>query len=270
MNSDFYGLRRVNPYLGVIQVIDLGVVRAYSSDGKRWQPRRVFDREYFGSVSEASHDCGFDLLPKDALMAAIEDRPAIPFPLGDHYELWLLHKDTAVPLALLKTCRWQREVEDTVKDPAWHAYVPSHGAAAQRHASLEDAVNAMARPRPRAQWFLRNSDGSGEGLGGLRVEDLQHRSLPPTSFPELLVDEALWTGSAEQSLLQDFHHDLAPLLLAHQGLSDATRNRLERASWAAPARLLDCYRMIPEVLDPDGLEVALVAAKLMRSGVAVG
>jgi hypothetical protein len=56
------------------------------------------------------------------------------------------------------------------------------------------------------------------------------------------------------------------LLLAHQNLSPATRRWLETAARARPLRLLDNYAMFPEVLDHDGMQVALVSAKLMQAG----
>lgn len=277
----YYALRRVNPYLGMIQVIDAGAVRAYSSTGERWQPRRVFDARQFSTASEASHHCGFDLLPKDALLEAIHHRPALPFPQTDRYELWLLHRESAMPLALLRTCFWEHEREQ-VADPTWRPFMPglahfqvtflprSRGAVADaRHcqAELEQLVNFAARPQPSTQWFRRQEDGSGEGLDGLRLDPAcAGRCLPVACFPELLVDEVCWHEEWQRDLVSAFHDSLAPQLLVHQRLQDATRARLESAAQRAPGRLLDTYRMIPELLDAEGMTVAMVTARLMGSG----
>ncbi len=277
----YYAVRRVNPYLGVIQVIDTGVVRAYSSSGERWQPRRVYDSQQFWSVSEASHNCGFELLPKDALLAAIRDRPAMPFPLQDRYEFWLLHKQSRMPLALLKTCHWERDM-GSVQNPVWRPFPPGESrfqvpflrnraqqacSALECQAELERMVNYAARPQPSAQWFRRHDGGAGEGLNGLRVEaELVGRHLPADGFPELLVAEYGWPEAIQHELVMAFHDHLAPLLLVHQSLHVDTRARLERATQAAPARLVESYRMIPELLDEEGMAVAMVTAKLMNAG----
>lgn len=277
----YYALRRVNPYLGMIQVIDAGAVRAYSSTGERWQPRRVFDARQFSTASEASHHCGFELLPRNALLEAIHKRPPLPFPQRDRYELWLLHRETARPLALLRTCFWEFEREE-VTDPTWRPFLPgrahfqvaflprSRGAVADaRHcqAELEQLVNFAARPQPSTQWFLRREDGAGQGLDGLRLDPaLVGRRLAVEYFPELLVDETSWPEAWQCELVRAFHDSLAPQLLVHQRLGPATRARLEGAAQRAPRRLLDTYRMIPELLDEDGMTVAMVTARLLGSG----
>ena len=277
----YYSLRRVNPYLGMIQVIDTGAVRAYSSSGERWQPRRVFDAGQFATASEASHHCGFELLPKDALLEAIHNRPALPFPQRDRYELWLLQRGSGLPLALLRTCFWEHERE-TVTDPTWRPFMPgnahfqvsflprSRGAPADaRHcqAELEQLVNFAARPQPSTQWFLRREDGSGLGLEGLRLDQgLMGRQLDAACFPTLLVDENVWAEAWQRELVAAFHASLAAQLLVHQGLDSDTRARLEAAAQRAPQRLLDTYRMIPELLDSEGMTVAMVTARLMGGG----
>jgi hypothetical protein len=277
----YYSLRRVNPYLGMIQVIDTGAVRAYSSTGERWQPRRVFDTGQFWTASEASHHCGFELLPRNALLAAIHERPILPFPQRDRYELWLLHRESGQPLALLRTCFWEHEREE-VADPTWRPFMPgrahfqvaflprSRGAMPDaRHcqAELEQLINFAARPQPGTQWFLRQEDGSGLGLDGLRLDPARvGRRLPVDSFPELLVDEDHWPESWQADLVRAFHDSLAPQLLVHQRLSATTRARLEQAAQRTPQRLLDTYRMIPELLDAEGMTVAMVTARLMGAG----
>lgn len=277
----YYALRRVNPYLGMIQVIDTGAVRAYSSTGERWQPRRVYDTQQFWTASEASHHCGFELLPKDALLEAIRDRPALPFPQLDRHELWLLQRESGQPLALLRTCFWRHEREE-VADPTWRPFLPGSahfqmrflpagrtGSQDARHcqAELEQLINFSARPQPSTQWFLRRDDGSGEGLDGLRLDPaLVGRRLAADRFPELLVDEGCWPEAWQRQLVRAFHDSLAPLLLVHQHLGEATRARLERAAQRTPQRLLDTYRMIPELLDAEGMTVAMVTARLMGAG----
>ena len=275
---EYYCVRRVNPYLGTIQVIDAGSVRAYSTTGKSWQARRVYDSERFWSEHDvAAIGMGEGDLSKQALFKAIKHRPPLPFPDGDRYELWLLHKSSRLPLALLKTCRWEHDIEP-VTDPKWQPFSPSMQGFAMDVSGvhlpadgmralerLAQLVNFAARPMPVAQWFERRADGGGIGRDGLRVgPELLGRQLPAEAFPELLVDEQ-WDSEAERGLVRAFHDWNAAQLLAHHGLARSTRARLEHAVSRHPDALLDTYPVLPEVLDPQALKVALVAARLIRS-----
>jgi len=265
--AEYYGIRRLNPYQGVIQVIDLGGVRIYSSDGRRWQVRRV---EVPAGVRAAGE------IPAAEARAALEGRPPVPWPLADRHELWLLDRRDGRPLALLASCRWRWEAA-MPEDPTWRPFAA--GAARFRSAAYERAtglrqghaerlarlVEHAARPHPRAQWFERRPDGSGLGLHGLRVgPELAGRVLARTAFPELLVRED-WEDPAERALVADYHAWHAPALLAHWDLRPATRARLERAAAARPVALLEAWPAIPEVLDAARVRVALVQGRLMRA-----
>lgn len=272
---DYYSIRRVNPYLGVLQVVDTGEARAYSGNGRRWQVRKI---ENPGAATERSEwqETGAPRLvdPPVDMLAALERRPRVPFAPGDRYELWLLRRDGLTPLALLRTCRWAREMEP-VRDPTWRSFLPGSGGfriaslpqdlAPERHRdALERQVNLAARPRPVAQWFERHADGGGTGLVGMRVDDaLNGRRLGADAFPELLVDER-WDSARETAVVMAYHDWNAAALLAHQNLCHETRARLESAARRRPAPLLDTYPLIPEVLDPEAMKVALVTARLSR------
>lgn len=275
MFVDYYSIRRVNPYLGVLQVVDTGEARAYSGNGRRWQVRKV-DTRAAPADAGGWEGAGAPRLvdPPLDMLAALEGRPRVPFPPGDRYELWLLRRERLTPLALLRTCRWAQEMEP-VRDPTWRSFLSDAGgfrtaslpatASAARHRDvLERQVNLAARPRPVAQWFERHDDGSGTGLTGMRVDTaLQGRRLPAEAFPELLLDEA-WDSARDTEVIAAYHDWNAAALLAHQGLRRATRARLEAAARRRPRPLLDHYAVIPEILDREAMKVALVAARLSR------
>lgn len=270
----YYALRRFCPYQGMIQVVDVGAARAYSTDGRHWTVRLQNPADTRrADVQDAT---------ADDLMQALNDRPPLPFPQQDRVELWLLDKRTRLPLALVKTRRAVADI-DEVKDPSWRPFLTNSGfhcaALVDAHAArrpsesqppraqdvLERQVNLAARPLPVLQWFERLPDGSGIGHDGLRVDDtLRNRQLPREAFPELLVADR-WEDATERELVRDYHAWHAPLLLAHQNLSRATRRWLETAAQRHPARLLDNYAMFPEVLDRDAMQVALVSAKLIQA-----
>lgn len=279
MRVAYYALRRFSPYQGMIQVVDMGSARAYSTDGRHWTVRLQSPNARL-SANDAGNE---PMASADDLMKALNERPPLPFPQQDRIELWLLDKATGLPLALVKTRRSLEEM-DEVKDPSWrpflsadsgfscatletsqHARPGNHSFASRAQDVLEREVNLAARPLPALQWFQRLDDGSGIGWEGLRVDERwEGRHLPREAFPELLVSDN-WRDGTIRALVQDYHAWHAPMLLAHQNLSPATRSWLEAAARRRPLRLLDNYAMFPEVLDQDAMQVALVSAKLMQS-----
>lgn len=283
--SPYYGVRRLGPYLGVIQVIDVGDACAYSTNGHSWRIRQQTASGRFRWGVPHAAGTGNDMVritnaPK--LVEALERHPPVPFPIRDRYELWLLRHETRKPLALLST-RYRADEIEAVRDPHWRALpttdsgftsptllVKEAASRRRRHPShrdeLESLVNMASRPLPAAQWFERQTDGSGVGLDGLRLQDNEcGRILPGQDFPELLVSED-WPDEVAQGLIDDYHNWCAGPLLAHQNLSRQTRERLERAACQRPVDLLAAYPLIPEIFDQGAIDVALVSARLMNAG----
>lgn len=283
--NPYYGVRRLGPYLGVIQVIDVGDACAYSTNGQTWRVRQQTASGHFRwGVTQVSDDSvdQVRIVNADNLVEALRHRPPVPFPIRDRYELWLLNKQSRKPLALLRTRYKAREMEE-VSDPHWRPFLmtdtdfvsptlqqkeqqqPQRGWPTPHRDQLERQVNAASRPLSAAQWFERNADGSGTGCRGLRIEaDEVGRTLSPDDFPELLISSA-WDDELQLGLVEDYHEWYAALLLAHQNLSPPTRERLEKAACKRPQTLLASYALIPEIIDQEAVEVALVSAKLMNA-----
>lgn len=283
--SPYYGVRRLGPYLGVIQVIDVGDACAYSTNGRSWRIRQVTASGRFRwGVAQVSSDSMEDvrLVGADNLVQALKKQPPVPFPIRDRFELWLLSSGTRQPLALLRT-RYKATDIEPVNDPHWRPFLMTDTefvsptlAARERTETrrgwriphrdqLERQVNVASRPLPAAQWFERLADGSGVGGCGLRLtDDEDGRVLDAGAFPELLISED-WEDATQQGLVADYHDWYAGSLLAHQNLSPATRTRLEQAACKRPTALLANYPLIPEVIDRDAIEVALVSARLMNA-----
>ena len=285
MNAEYYSVRRLCPYRGIFQMVDVGIAYAYSEDGLSW---RAFCKNLAGRYSRAGiwvegeggqlQNCS----DSDTLIEALQNRPMLPFALQDTVELWLLNKNTGLPLALLDSERPSFPAQK-VMDPTWYPCVLTDTSFradclatrdAARHAKawpelhrdvLAKQVNQAARPLPAAQWFTRSSDGGGVGMEGLRVEAGQlGRQLNKTDFPELLLDE-VWKEQTEAELVREYHAWQAPLLLAHSGLSRSTRVSLEQSACKFPAKLLEIYRLIPKFVDEQAIQVALVEARLERA-----
>ena len=285
MTTPYYGVRRLGPYLGVIQVIDVGDACAYSTNGRTWRIRLQTSSGRFrwGATLVSDEDLNeVTIVNADNLLEALRKRPPVPFPIRDHYELWLMNSNNRKPLALLKTCYQSSDISE-VKDPHWQPFqMAGSGFVSQtlekQHAAkkravnitphsgqLEQQINMASRPNPIAQWIERQTDGSGIGKTGLRIEDKDiGRQFNAEEFPELLVSEE-WQNKTEQGLVNDYHNWQAAWLLAHQNLTKQTRTNLEQAACKRPQSLLSTYTLIPEIIDQAAIKVALVSAKLMNA-----
>lgn len=285
MTSPYYGVRRLGPYLGVIQVIDVGDACAYSTNGHAWRVRQQTSSGRFRWGATLVSDENLSevrIVNADNLLEAMRNRPPVPFPIRDRFELWLLNKKTLKPLALLKTCYTPVDIS-RVSDPHWRPFLMTdtgfvsetlekveagkkqRGWKVPHRDRLDRQVNVASRPYPIAQWIERQPDGSGIGKGGLRVNDSDiGREFDADDFPELLISED-WEDETEQGLVRDYHKWQAAWLLAHQNLKPETRRQLEQAACKRPQSLLSTYSLIPEILDADAVEVALVSARLMNA-----
>ncbi|HNQ03680.1 MAG TPA: hypothetical protein PKH69_03625 [Thiobacillaceae bacterium] len=285
MYPRYYARRRVNPYKGVVEVVDVGDATAHSFDGLRWHLRADDGYGLVRPVGVWQADGGLLAGRPGAapeLLAALETRPALPFPLTDLWELWLLHGQTGLPLALLASAS-AGEPRVATPDPQWHAFVQKyqgfHSAALARHADGDAAgshgerlallVNQAARPEVGAQWFLRDASGAGQGADGPGLPAAwQGRSMPAECFPELLLSAATpgaGNSRLEQSAIDDYHAALAPLLLLWPRLRDTTRERLEIQARDKPRWLARIHRLLPRVMDPARLNAVLVAARLEQA-----
>lgn len=279
MYPRYFALRRVNPYRGVLQMVEAGDATAYSQDGLSWhirsddgygwvRPSGIWI-EGKGLVAGQAKDLG-------DILAALDGRPALPFPFFDTQELWLLDKESGLPLALLAT---DRATAEHAEQPSadWYPFVQTYNgfhsstltqraeAGARHRDFLTRQVNNAAKPYAAAQWFQRNQAGEGSGGYGLRIpSEWRGRQLPAAGFPELIVRET-WNSRLEKSVIDDYHAWLAPILLLWPRLSTATRARLESLACEKPRWLARVHRLLPTMLDAPRLKAALVAARLEES-----
>lgn len=278
----YYALRRLNPFRGVVQIVDIGDAEARSQDGVTWHLRADDGQGWVRPVGIWVEGEGLKAGVGErypALLAALAAKPALPFAMADSVELWLLDKASGLPLALLaanRPCVHRHAPPELEWIPFALTYrgfrspaLAEHDVGlpnAPRHRDyVERMVNLRARPYAAAQWFRRNPDGGGEGLSGYRLESgWEGRSLAREAFPALLVDEN-GNSRLERSVIWDYHAWLSPLLLCWPHLDDAVRARLEQAACARPAWLTQVYRLLPRILDQQALQAALVAARLEQA-----
>ncbi|TCV88167.1 hypothetical protein [Sulfurirhabdus autotrophica] len=282
--AQYYSIRQLNPYRGVVQIIAAGNTQALSVDGVHWHARSqsIAGRYYSVGGFNDEENRLIDFSERGVLLEAFHHRPATPFTLEDNTELWLLNKDTGLPLALLAS---KRSGEPSTQDayPTWLSFNLRDNSFVAESLKARDAlrdkrawpephreiinnlINHAARPYPAAQWFKRHDDRSGEGLAGVRVvAEWEGRLLSPEDFPELLLEEK-WLNTENAQLVKEYHEQVAPDLLTHPYLLRATRESLEWAAAAQPEKLLQIYRLIPEFVNREEVEVALVKARLMMA-----
>lgn len=201
----------------------------------------------------------------------------LPFPRADHRELWMLDDDTQQPLALLASAVHEVE-QQSYRDASW---VPMLRGAREFIAPsladqqsdqiqrphqdhLIDAVQRRAGRPARAQWFLRNQQGVGTGLGGLRIEDaLQGRVLAAQDFPESLLSRE-WQDTKSKILIEEYLGWLAAQLLTLP-LQAATRAYYEGHAKDNALEVFALYRLYPEIHDQDAMDALLVQARLMSA-----
>ncbi len=275
----YYSMRQLSPYQGTIQIVELPGFRAMSVDGITWQVQTLSPRLRFSvyGVWRADRSSILDNEHTHALLEALRNHPPLPFALADRLELWLLDAtEERLPLALLASTlphlsppRVAQAVWRPTLDGDASFVAPSRGARAEHAAHrdlLAQCVRAAAGPFARAQWFMRDADGNGVGLTGLRLEQHVHgRRLARDWFPELLVRED-WEDAADRDLVCDFHDWQAPRLLTHPDLTPATRERLERAACRQAEQLYAVRALLPEVINTDLVKTALVEALIRRAG----
>lgn len=303
-----YAVRRVNPFLGVTQVVELDIGRALSTDGVNWEIQLAVERPggwgslnrdrgerqfyRYGVWSNEEGLANFPVHPAldatalreaaDTLIAATgERRSALPFPLADHFELWLLDDADGAPLALLATLSMQHLIP--LRHPAaWSAapagvdgfLAPSmigHGPAgdsARRPRCHLDAVEELVQRRAgssrRMQWFERRHDNAATLAG--RSAGSKHQR-PEVVLPELPLAEH-WVQAADEALVGDYLAWLAPRLLTLP-LSPLARARMERAAAANPTLVDRWYRLYPAIADVDLLNRVRVQARLMEAAAAI-
>jgi hypothetical protein len=305
MSVQCYAQRLLNPFRGAVHVIRYASAEAVTTDGVHWDiyvsndallrdlppDCRVQTSDIrYGSWSAAQGlkrgpiNLYDDFLVMEEMGARVYEHltrvhDRVPFPFADRFELWLLDR-AGRPLALLASACSEREAALDQSARTWQAGYAARerfhsSALAMRYGPdaggqtaadyLTAYVNACAGPKPVVQWFRREADGTGCGLGSSDpVQAAEGRTLAAEDFPTFFLSE---TGhDAEHGrLIRDYHAWQAPWLLLLQGLAADRRAELERQARAQALEVARQYRLYPEVRDQGQINAALVEAVLLSS-----
>jgi hypothetical protein len=279
-----YSKRLLQPYVGVVQVADLGWARALSLDGVNWAIRYSRDENKQTRHGRFSHDPRVNLSmivttdgnsPKTRVIRPNLDPEQVrldsqrvfdvicdtqvPFEAADCYEYWLLDGSDESPLALLHSCLKAEEMRLPVPPPEWFTIsavelaIPDPDPEPQEPSTYQPPVNhrlqqlveMRAGNSPRAAWFDR-------------------RESSTVYFPPCLIRDE-WDDPEYQRLCTAYLERLAPRLLMIDGLPGMVRQRLEQAACEYVFDVDEFYPLYPDVINNSILNVARVEARLRRS-----
>lgn len=282
-----YAIRRVNPFLGVLQVIDTIDGRALSANGVVWdievraeQPaawgslnqnkrRMAYYRYGLWSLKDGlvsrplaphldndplTHQCHALI---DCINARIEQ---LPFKLEDTRELWLFDKDNQRPLALLATATAESP-RLFPKPKYWSACIGANGVPSQRRfpatTELEAQVKQAAGFNVQKHWVIRQDDGSGI------IESTNNR-MKADAFPAFLLTEA-WPETDQVKRARGYIEWISPALLTLQHLSRDERERMEKNLHIQAISVEHHSQLYPEIIDDKLIRAALVQCCLQKA-----
>lgn len=302
---DCFAIRRINPFLGVAQVLDIGIGRAISVDGVSWQiqirakppaSKRRHDgsspvhRKYFrfGHWTAAAGLVRIPVNPELDIRQMLSQCETllellgtcaenVPFSLEDNIELWLLDQDR-LPLALVASVV-RKDLAKNVTVGKWWATPPAeegfHSPAleARGYPNMTGAGN-RGHAAHMEQQVMNAASGhvwfirSADGGGRLLCDDNDCTDINSDRSPDYFPDFPLrnrWESDDNTAVVDDWVQWLAPRLLTLQSLDDPTRSSLEHAARANAALIDGQFRLYPRVINNELLESARVESRLRRS-----
>ncbi len=293
-----YSQRLLNPFRGVMNVIEFDGAEGVTVDGIHWDiyvrneelvadihnSRQVQTSDIrYGHWSEKQGLTRGPIFPSDDFKL-LEHRGAIvyedilqhhqqlPFPLEDRYECWLLDLQEQ-PLALLHAVAQEEDMEHDLV-PRWYAgqacrqdFMPQIADLSQAMKSAGNAADYLNRyiqqcsgQQPKTAWFLRDHQGNGQSLQPTTPVEMAatHSSQ---YFPPYFLRES-GHDAAHQQLITAYLDWLSPCLLLLQNLTRETRVHLEHKARDHASQMEKHFRLYPIVLDKPGLDAARVEASL--------
>ncbi len=293
-----YAVRRVNPFRGVLQVVEIADARAYSTHGDDWQIQVLARRpdttwRSFGDMPAIEQYFHFGLWDSDRGLHGVRANPVLdigrmnaaaerlahalrplvdqlPFPLVDAYECWSTDHRGA-PVALLATTE-QRQRLDDIRPSHWqatqlsdHGFVSAalleRGVPAANDGSARHHAERLERQVRRLGQRQAWFERSPSGAGRLLQANFAPDDLPADAFPPLGL-KSHWEDPETQALAADYFAWQAPRLLTLQGIDDQQRRYLEGLACRRAVELSANYRLIPRILDKARIEAARVEARL--------
>lgn len=282
-----YAIRRVNPFLGVLQVIENAGGRAISANGVVWDIEvRTEHVGGWGSLNRNNRQAAYyryglwsledglvsrplaphldsDPLTRqcNALIDCICERlPQLPFKLEDSQELWLFDSDDRLPLALLASVTAESK-RPSPEPKYWSSCIGAIGVPSQRRfpaaSELEEQVKQRAGFNIHKHWVIRQDDNSG-------IIETSGTRIDAEALPAFLVTED-WPEAEQSTRVRKYLEWISPSLLTLQRLSENERVQMEK-SLSIQAISVEHHRhLYPEIIDEKHLTAARVQCRLLKS-----
>jgi hypothetical protein len=281
-----YAIRRVNPFLGVLQVIETRAARTISANGVVWDIEIRAQREAeWGSLNRdtqqlayyryglwsledglltrplAPHlDSEYFMQQSSLLIDCIRERLGqLPFRLEDRRELWLFDRDDRQPLALLASAR-PDSVLPATEPRFWTASIGTGGMPSQHRYPATSELEALVRQRAgfniNKHWVSRHDDGSG-------TIEASNIHMDAAAFPTFLLTED-WPEDGQVKLASDYIEWIAPSLLTLQQMGRHERERMENSLNVQAVSIEHHWHLYPEILDDNCLSAARVQYRLQK------
>ena len=283
-----YAKRRLNPFLGVMQVVEAEEGRALSCNGVVWEiivratqgkdsvnsssdnNKKTFYRFGMWSLdyglmkranSPAPDQDYFELASKcETLIGYVQARyHQLPFELEDNRELWLFDSDEQQPLALLASLIPGASMPSPEPEH-WTSCIGIGSSPSQRRfpqaRELESQVKERGGINIRKHWIKRTPGGEGivENTGSV---------LPADQFPVLLLDEN-WANDEEQHRAAEYIKWISPSLLTLQHLDNDTRTRIENNLNVQAVSIEHHWHLYPEIINQKLLKAARVQSQIEK------
>jgi len=282
-----YAIRRVNPFLGVLQVIETAGGRAVSTNGVAWDIEIRSERVTgWGSLNRNktqvayyryglwSLEDGLVIRPLaplldnefftqqcDILIDCIRERlKQLPFGLEDRHELWLFDPEDRQPLALLASAI----PGSTLPSPEpryWTSHIGADGVPSQRRYPAAGALEALVKQRAgfniKKHWISRRDDGSGIVEAGDRI-------MNAGVFPVFLLTED-WPEARQAKLAGKYIEWISPSLLTLQHLDRRERERMENSLNIQAVSVEHHWHLYPEIIDENSISAARVQCRLEKA-----
>ncbi len=271
-----YSQRLSPPFSGQAQIAESDRARAITLDGQSWEihflkgktsaetrgyhkHQRSFVRaayvnnDWIGRVSEEGSYDGKEIDERILELARFLIDAALPFPVADVHEYWLLDEQDESPLALIFTCAGAEQISTFPEHPEWTA-LPAAVMPVERteeelasgvppvNYQVERLVAERAGRHPKARWFRRSA-------------------TEPDTFPPFLLRED-WQDQNAHELCQRYIRRQSPRLLMLHGLEHDNRLRLEQAARANVMEVARFHSVYPEIADPELMSAMRVEARL--------
>jgi len=283
-----YAIRRVNPFLGVMQIVEAEEGRALSCNGVVWEilvrasqgsspgslrrenKKKTYYRFGMWSMgyglmkranSPAADQDYFELASKcETLIEYVREcHHKLPFDLEDNLELWLFDKDRQQPLALLSSLTPGASLPSP-EPRYWSSCIGANGSPGQRRfpqaRDLETQVRQRAGFNIRKYWIKRLPGGDG-------IVKNTGSSIPADQFPVLLLDEN-WANDEEQLRAREYIKWISPSLLTLQHLDNNTRSRIENNLNVQAISIEHHWHLYPEIINQKLLKAARVQSKIEK------